>query len=312
MNNNTVEQKTSELTEHYPVMLSETLAMLNVQDSKNYLDCTFGGGGHSRAILKKADCKLVAIDQDIDAIARAKDFEKEFQGRFTFYPINFSKLGETQTGRFAGVVMDLGVSSFQLNEAERGFSFMREGPTDMRMNRNQKLSALDIVETFSLDELTRILREYGEEPRAYQVAKAIIAARGKHAMDNTLDLAKIISSAADKSKRINPATKSFQGLRIAVNDELKVLEESLPKIFDKLESKGKLAVITFHSLEDRIVKRFFRKMCAMPLDAHDSTAQQNRIKLAELETRKPIAASESEINENPRSRSAKLRALTKL
>ncbi len=313
MSDNNTEQAKIDLTGHFPVMLSETLKILDPKDSKTYLDCTFGGGGHSKAILDSANCSLVAIDQDTRAIDTADLFKEVYEERFSFYSLNFCDLDKTQNS-YDGILMDLGVSSFQLDIAERGFSFMRDGDTDMRMDTRADKSALDILENASYEYLVEILQAYGQEPRSKQVARAIIDARGTGKLERTGTLAELIGANAswDKGRKKHPATRAFQALRIATNDEIGVLEQALPKAFDALKSGGVLAIITFHSLEDRIVKRFFKSMAGVAIDRRDNSFSQDRVKRAEILTRKATTASESELELNKRSRSAKLRAIRKL
>ena len=294
---------------HKPVLLNEVVEILSPRDGLTYLDCTFGGGGHARAILESAKCKVIAIDRDPAASKRAEKVKKEFGDRFEFASLNFSNLDKLQTEGYAGILFDFGVSSFQLDEAERGFSFMREGPLDMRMNNSEGATALQYISSVSEDELVRVLREYGEEPRAKKVARAIIAAREAGRIASTSDLAGAIAESVPARERIHPATRAFQAIRIAVNDELGEIERALPKAFERLREGGVLAVISFHSLEDRIAKKFFKKMAGRPEDRFDSSSVQDRVKRAELLTRKPVRPSEKELAENPRSRSAKLRAI---
>ena len=300
---------------HIPVLLRESMSLLSPADGRTYLDCTFGAGGHSRAILQSANCCVEALDRDPDAAVRAEEFKKEFGARFSFFERNFSQLDKQSTNGYAGVLMDLGVSSFQLDEGRRGFSILRDGPLDMRMNPNEGLSAKELIESLDEDSLAKILRDYGEEPRFRKVAKAVKEASQNGELNSTADLAQVVARAigpAGRGMRINPATKTFQALRIAVNDELGEVERALPKAFDKLAPGGVLAVISFHSLEDRIVKRFFKKMAGRPVDSNDRSFVQDRVKLAELLTNKPVVAGADEIEKNPRSRSAKLRAIRKL
>lgn len=298
---------------HEPVLKNETLELIAPKDGFTYLDCTFGGGGHSRAILERANCKLVAIDRDADAAVRAEEFSKSFPERFEFKSLNFSKLDELKTRGYAAILMDLGVSSFQLDQANRGFSFRKDGPLDMRMDVTKGLTALEFIRQTPLNELELVIRDYGEEPRFRKVASAIKEAVMAGSINGTLDLANLIEKVLGRNPRskIHPATLTFQALRIAVNRELKEIEEALPKAFEALAKGGILAVITFHSLEDRIVKKFFKKMAGRPEDRFDKTFVQDRIKLAEIITRRPIIASDEEISRNPRSRSAKLRAIKK-
>lgn len=306
--------KTAERRGHYPVMLKEAVEILSPADGLEYLDCTFGGGGHTRAILESANCRLTAIDRDPAAISRAEEVKKEFPDRFKFVSANFSEICNLQTDRgYAGIFFDFGVSSFQLDQSERGFSFMRDGALDMRMNPSAGHTALELIESLSEYELGKILREYGEEPRFMKIARAVKAAADARAISTTRELAEVVAKAAPASPRekIHPATRTFQALRIAVNDELGEIERALPAAFELLAKGGVLAAISFHSLEDRIVKKFFKKVAGLPQDRFDHSSVQDRVKLATLITRKPILPSDAEISENPRSRSAKLRAVKK-
>ncbi len=297
--------------QHKPVLLEEVVKILSPRDGKTYLDCTFGGGGHTRRILESADCKVVSLDRDPAAIERAKAVSADYPDRFEFRPLAFSDLDMLGGESFAGILFDFGVSSFQLDTPERGFSFMREGPLDMRMDTTKGFTAREYIESADESELVEILREYGEEPRARKIARAIIAAREAGKISTTAELAKAIAEAAPSHERIHPATRAFQALRIKVNDELGEIERALPKAFAALESGGVMAAISFHSLEDRIVKKFFKKAAGRPEDRFDTSFVQDRVKLAELLTRKPILPSEGETANNPRSRSAKLRAIRK-
>lgn len=297
--------------QHKPVLLEEAVKILSPRDGKTYLDCTFGGGGHTRRILESADCKVVSLDRDPAAIERAKAVSADYPDRFEFRPLAFSDLDMLGGESFAGILFDFGVSSFQLDTPERGFSFMREGPLDMRMDTTKGFTAREYIESADESELVEILREYGEEPRARKIARAIIAAREADKISTTAELAKAIAEAAPSHERIHPATRAFQALRIKVNDELGEIERALPKAFAALESGGVMAAISFHSLEDRIVKKFFKKAAGRPEDRFDTSFVQDRVKLAELITRKPILPSDEETANNPRSRSAKLRAIRK-
>jgi len=301
----------SERLGHIPVLLEETVKIINPRDGKTYLDCTFGGGGHTRAILESANCKVVAIDRDPSAKARADSVKADYPDRFEFAACNFSDLDKLQNGGYAGILFDFGVSSFQLDEAERGFSFSKDGPLDMRMDTRDGLTALEYIDSASEAELEEVLREYGEEPRSRKVAKAIIAARDSGKISTTSQLAAEIAAAAPSHEKIHPATRAFQAIRIKVNNELGEIEDALPKAFESLESGGVLAAISFHSLEDRIVKKFFKKMAGRPEDRFDNSYVQDRIRRAELLTRKPVVANAEQTRQNPRSRSAKLRAIRK-
>lgn len=299
---------------HYPVMLKEAVAILSPKDGMDYLDCTFGGGGHSRAILESANCRVTAVDRDPAAAERAAELKKIFPERFNFIRANFSEICKLQTDKgYAGILFDFGVSSFQLDEASRGFSFMREGPLDMRMDSSEGQTALDLINSLSEIELAKIFREYAEIPNFSKLARAVKAAADAGKISTTRDLAETVEKISPSIPRgkIHPATLVFQALRIAVNDELGEIERALPEAFELLCKGGVLVAISFHSLEDRIVKKFFKKMAGRPEDRHDHSSVQDRIKLATILTRKPVLPSESETAENPRSRSAKLRAIKK-
>ncbi len=282
---------------HYPVLLAECLHYLDPKAGESYLDLTAGYGGHAAAVMANTGGAAVLVDRDPEAVAYLK---KRFSG-VTIIKSDFAAASRESTGRgqrFDLILADLGVSSPHLEDASRGFSFQGTGPLDMRMDRAQELSARTIVNQSTEAELERILRQYGQEPKARAIARGIVARRP---LNDTAELAKIAAAAWPGHSRVHPATRTFQALRIAVNDELGQLESSLPLWVEMLEPGGRLAVISFHSLEDRIVKRFFGE--------HAANTYESELRLL---TKKPVSASQPEIASNPRARSAKLRAVAKI
>ena len=299
------------MSAHIPVMLEEVMAVLAPRDDAIYVDATFGGGGYTTALLERARCTVYAIDRDEDAIARGRTLKDRFGGRLTLMHGRFSEmealLADHGVSKADGIAFDLGVSSFQFDEAGRGFSFSHDGPLDMRMDVSRDESAADLVNTLSQSELASILRDFGEEERAQAVARAIIAARP---ITRTSELAAIVERTVGRgAQAIHPATRTFQALRIAVNDELGEIERGLDAAECVLNPKGKLAVVSFHSLEDRIVKRFLteRSGRASRGSRHAPAHTSSREPTFEVTGKQPRMPEEKEVRANPRSRSARLR-----
>jgi 16S rRNA (cytosine1402-N4)-methyltransferase len=295
---------------HTPVMLSEVLSYLKPTEGKRILDCTFGLGGYSKAFLEKG-ATVVSLDRDPAAEAPALKITQDFRGHFQFYLACFDEAGALLANheKFDGIVLDLGVSSPQLDQAERGFSFRFEGPLDMRMSQ-AGLSVAEVVNTYDDTELEKIIKEYGEERRARSVARAIVDARKEKAFETTSELAALVRRMVPKSADgLDPATRTFQALRIYVNDELGQLERFLEASLKLLKPGGCLVVVSFHSLEDRIAKLFMAQHGKREATNKYSKEPQKGGALLEILTRKPILPSKQELRENPRSRSAKLRAV---
>ncbi len=308
---------------HVSVLLKEAVDALKPERGGIFVDCTAGGGGHSEEILKRLPrgSKLISLDQDERAVLRCRERLAVYGTASTVIKANFSAIGEVLDGldiqEVDGVLWDLGVSSVQLDEAERGFSYMADAPLDMRMDRSGAVTAADIVNRYSEEELCRILREYGEEKFHRRIASEIVRARAESEIETTCQLAELvigaIPAAARHKESQHPARRTFQALRIEVNGELRVIEPSLQAAVDRLRSGGRAAVITFHSLEDRIVKQIFQKMaapCECPPDF--PVCMCGKKPIVTRVTKKPILPSEREILENPRARSAKLRVAEKI
>lgn len=301
---------------HKPVLLEECLDALAIRPDGIYLDGTLGRAGHSLEILRRLTTgRLIGIDRDMTAIEAARERLAAFSDRVTLVHSNFSELGavlqQLDVDGIDGMLFDLGVSSPQLDEAQRGFSYMQDAPLDMRMDATATLDAYEVVNTWSGEELKRILRDYGEERYAAQIARAIVRAREQNPIATTLELVEVIRSAmpaAALREKQHPAKRSFQAIRIAVNGELDALPPMLEAATKGLRPGGRLAVITFHSLEDRIVKQTMRQLatgCTCPSEFPVCVCG-NKPKL-ELVSRKPIVSGAAELEENPRARSAKLR-----
>jgi 16S rRNA (cytosine1402-N4)-methyltransferase len=307
------------LVRHTPVLLPQVLSGLQLKDGERYIDCTFGAGGYSRAILESADCQLLALDRDPLAEKIASEMNAEFPGRFHFAATAFSELAEISRqldfDPADAVIFDLGVSSMQLDEAERGFSFMRDGPLDMRMS-GEGLSAADVVNSFDDSKIADILFHLGEERRSRAIARAIVARRDEQPFTRTLDLASVIESVIhrrhDDTK--HPATRSFQALRLFVNDELGELLAGLEAAEAILKPGGRLIAVTFHSLEDRIVKTFLstRSGAKSRPSRHMPDTGAQRAPSFKLIRRKAIEPDAEEIKANPRARSSHLRAAIRL
>ncbi|MBD5081312.1 MAG: 16S rRNA (cytosine(1402)-N(4))-methyltransferase RsmH [Ruminococcaceae bacterium] len=302
---------------HKSVLLKETIEGLNIRPDGIYVDCTTGGGGHSFEIAKRLkNGRLICFDQDREAITAAKERLKDFSPDFVNrnYSELKNSLSELEIFSVDGIMMDLGVSSYQLDNRQRGFSYHDDAPLDMRMSGEGE-SARDVVNEYEPKELIRVLQLYGEEKFAPSIVKGIVKAREQVPIETTSQLAEIIKSnvPAKVRKEKNPCRKTFQAIRIEVNRELEVLEIGLKDGFDLLNKGGRMAVITFHSLEDRIVKNAFREYCTGCICPPDfPVCVCGRKPRGELVNKKPITASEEELAENPRSRSAKLRIIEKL
>ena len=304
-------------TYHVPIMARQVKAYLQPAPGMLFLDGTAGGGGHS-ALLLQAGAEVIGLDQDPQALAECRETLKEFAPRARFVESNFrdacealDNIGEERL--LNGALLDIGVSSHQLDEAERGFSLMREGPLDMRMSPRAAQSAADVVNTLPASELTRIFQQYGEEQNARRIAAKIVEIRASHPFQTTLDLVKAVESVSPRRGAKHPATKIFQALRIHVNDELDALRHALHALPDRLAPGARFAIITFHSLEDRIVKVFFREHSREWIDRPEwPKPRRNPDRLFKLLTPHPITPSEREMQRNPRSRSAKLRVVEKI
>ncbi|WP_426349473.1 16S rRNA (cytosine(1402)-N(4))-methyltransferase RsmH [Alloiococcus sp. CFN-8] len=306
---------------HVSVLLNESIEALNILSDGIYVDCTLGGAGHSGEIIKRLSDKglLIGIDQDQDALNQAKiklgGYENLRLVKNNFQNI-YSILEELEIKGVDGILMDLGVSSYQLDNPERGFSYMKDSPLDMRMNKDGDLTAEYVVNEYSEEELTRIIKEYGEEKFAKRVANFIIKNRNEKRITTTWELVDIIKAAIPAKARRegpHPAKRTFQAIRIEVNSELEIISGTIEDSVKKLNAGGRLAIITFHSLEDRIVKNTFRKLenpCTCPPEFPMCICGKEP--MVKVITRKPIEPTEDEVKENPRSRSAKLRILEKL
>ena len=299
---------------HKPVLYNETIENIIDKRPLIYVDCTLGGGGHTEGILQNSteDSKVIAIDQDNQEIEFAKKRLEKYESKLQIFKDNFKNLdtviylgGYEKVDR---ILMDIGVSSTQLDDVERGFSYKYEAKLDMRMNRDLKISAWDVVNKFSEKEIADIIYKYGEEPKSRKIAKNIVEYRKNKNIDTTIELSNIVIKSIGKSMKKHPSKRTFQAIRIFVNKELEVLEEAMDKAVNLLNDKGKLLIITFHSLEDRMVKEKFRKYenpCTCPSDFPVCVCGNKS--LGKVLTKKPIVAKDEELNENNRAHSAKLR-----
>ncbi len=306
---------------HIPVLFAETLAALNVKRGGRYVDGTLGRAGHTREILRRGG-EVLGIDRDEQALREVKDGllrcapRRDGEGHLTLVKGQHGDLArlanEIGWGEVDGILLDLGVSSPQLDEAGRGFSFLREGPLDMRMDRSCGLTAADLVNTLSAEELAKVFRTWGEEPQAWRIAKAIVAARSKKPFETTKELADCVEKLIGRKGAHHPATRVFQALRMEVNDEMGELMRALEGGLQLLKVGGRLAVITFESLTDRVVKQFFAAHVGKMVSLQQGGARwEGAHPKAKAITRRAVVAGEEELNLNPRSRSAKLRVIEK-
>lgn len=308
--------------EHLPVLLKETIDGLNIKENGIYVDCTVGGAGHSLEIVKRLgkDGKLIAIDQDEDALVQATKVLSDYKDKVYFIKSNYvyleSILESLGIDKVDGVLMDIGVSSYQLDEGERGFSYHQDALLDMRMDRSNELTAAYVVNNYSKEDLESILWNYGEEKWGKRIAEFIVEERKEGPIETTFKLVEIIKKAIPKKVRMegkHPAKRVFQALRIEVNKELDVLERTIQTAIERLNKNGRLAIITFHSLEDRIVKNYYNELargCTCPPEFPVCVC--NKKEKIKILTRKPIVSTPEELGNNIRARSAKLRICSKL
>lgn len=292
---------------HISVMLQEVLTALKPQKGEVYVDATFGNGGYTKAILETADCKVIALDRDPTVKIRVNEFKNMYGDRFEFRAGQFGDFADLVPEKINGAVFDIGVSSMQLDEAERGFSFSKEGALDMRMSQDG-ISAKDIVNSYDEEALADLIYQYGEERKSRQIAKRIAEYRQNKKIETTTELAEIIYSVIHKKfGEIDPATRTFQALRIAVNDELGELSRGLSGAANRLQKNGRLVVVDFHSLEDRIVKNFFKENGGKRIRVSKYAPELVQDEHLFAEVSKVIMPTAEECGKNPRSRSAKLR-----
>ena len=301
-------------------MLNEVIENLAIRDGEIYVDGTFGAGGYSSSILQKADCKLIAFDRDISVEKFANKLQEKFGEKFVFVNKKFSQilegLNEIGVDEIDGLVLDIGVSSMQLDERERGFSFDSDEKLDMRMDRNQSLSAFEVVNHESEENLAKIIKEFGEEMKAKIIAKKIVALRQENPIKNCSDLAKIVRSFYYGYHKTDPATKTFQALRIFVNQELEELKLALEASVKLLKKGGRLVVVSFHSLEDKIVKDFLKEQAGLSQSYSryqpECSLPKNTKNNFQIITKSALCPAKQEVDLNPRARSAKMRVAIKL
>ncbi len=304
---------------HKPVLLDDMLNIVNPKDRKFYLDCTFGAGSYSKAILESANCSVVGLDRDSSVTTYAKEVQDQFPDNFSFINTNFAKAIEILSPKkFDGIVLDLGVSSMQLDSASRGFSFQKESKLDMRMEskpiQSKLESAFEVVNYMQEKDLADIIYHYGEEVQSKAIAKAIVMNRKKKIINTTIELATIIRKSMHYTRsKIDPVTKTFQAIRIYINQELKSIEDFLKSLKELMNPHARVVFVSFHSLEDRLIKHFFKKYEILPKKhlLQDKDHQDNT-KWLKILTKKPIMPSYKEVQNNKRSRSARLRAAERI
>jgi 16S rRNA (cytosine1402-N4)-methyltransferase len=306
---------------HKPVLLAEALHYLDLSSGSKIVDCTIGGAGHAVEVMKILGNKgtLLGLDLDDEALNVAKEVLAPFSQQIILIKGNFkdldSILKEHEIGLVDGIFFDLGISSHQIDKAERGFSFQKDGPLDMRMDNRQALKASDVINQYKREEIEKILKDFGEERYAKKISRKIVERRDKKRLRTTKELEEVIRGiiSGSKKEKINPATRTFQAIRIEVNKELKNLKEGLNEAIECIRKGGRIVVISYHSIEDRIVKETFKraeKGCVCPPDFPKCVC--NKVSLVKVITKKPVRPSVDEVKENPRARSAKLRAVEKI
>lgn len=302
---------------HISVLLKEVIEMLSPKNGAVYVDATFGAGGYTKAILDAANCKVIAFDRDTNVADTANKFSKEYGERFEFINDNFSTIAEHLKKKVDGVVFDIGVSSMQIDQAERGFSFQKDGPLDMRMDKRSNFSAEDVVNSYPEKQLADVIYNYGDERKSRIIAKKIVESRKEKRITTTLELADIIKSVVGRgSDGIDPATRTFQAIRIEVNNELEEIRTAILNSKDVVNIGGKILVVTFHSGEDKIVKKLFNEFCGktpntnrhVPFFDVEQESKAN-FKLLQKGT---LFAGEKELKDNLRARSARLRGVIRL